>query len=659
MVNIAFSLPYNAFTKLIVSLFAFIDSIFYNFFSLVTWGFTSVMNVTLISNDQIQKIISRFYVIIGIYMLFRLALMLINSIIDPDKMFDKNAGMQKIISRVIITLMMLMFVPSLFTFALDAQNDILATIPKIVLGRGDTMTADNNKATAENIALTTWSAFVVPNDDCKDQDINDGIIHSGGATSNDMKIYDMVNEKCNESNTDSKVFKYTYWFLISTVAAIFLIIVMLVYTVNVATRLFKLAVLQILSPIAIVSYIDPKGDKNGPFNSWLKLTIQTYLDIFIKMAVVYFVLALISTALEGIGQGEGGSFNIYATIFVIIGGFAFMLGASKFINKALGINKDKEKGTFGRLLGTAATGLVYGGLAGAAGSVIQSGMMAAHDQKGLGFLKSFGKGAFNMEALKNGLKTGASNGFAAGEKFSLGSSFNIGRDMQAMVETGDPKAKHKTMQDRIMDKAIRRQLEARGVNNGTLSTAQENIDKLSKIKTNRQTYRQNVAQLKSALSNREQLEAQKTHLKGVINSSKVGTDKYRQAVSDLADVNSEIVKNDVALQNAKNTVLSVQSELNNRFDMDIDENGVQGVNDIRYDESKYQTSGSLDSLIESIDANIYEREKTIADANKALGEVKPVYKAAKGKVHGKPTDYFGIGSDFTKVNQTGENKNKV
>ena len=381
------------------------------------------------------------------------------------------------------------------------------------------------------------------------------------------------------------------------------------------------------------------------------------------MATVYFVLALLNSALEGIsteglivGTLSAVSVKLYITLFLIIGAFAFMFGANKFINQALGINKDKDKGTFGKLLGAAVTGIVYGGIAGAAGSVVQSGMMAAHGQKGLGFLKSFGKGAFNIEALKNGLKTGASNGFAAGEKFSLGSSFNTGRDMQAMVETGDPKAKHKTFQDQIMDKAIRKQLEVRGVNNTTLGTAQDNIDKLSKIKTNRQTYRQNVAQLKNAFSNHEQLEAQQSHLKNIINSSKVGSDKYRQAVQDLANVNSEIVKNNVALQNAKNTVLSVQTDLNNDFDTDK-EHGY--INDIRFDENKYQTSGSLDGLIEAIDANIYEREKTISDANKALGEVKSVYKAAGGSVHGKPTDYFGIGSDFSKINQTGENKKKV
>ena len=39
--------------------------------------------------------------------------------------------------------------------------------------------------------------------------------------------------------------------------------------------------------------MDPKGSKDSAFNSWVKTLTSTYLDLFIRLAAVYFAIFLI------------------------------------------------------------------------------------------------------------------------------------------------------------------------------------------------------------------------------------------------------------------------------------------------------------------------------------------------------------------------------
>ena len=64
--------------------------------------------------------------------------------------------------------------------------------------------------------------------------------------------------------------------------------------IEIAIRTFKLIILQMMAPIPVMTYIDPKSSKDGAFSSWLKTFVSTYIDIFIKLATVYLLLLLVS-----------------------------------------------------------------------------------------------------------------------------------------------------------------------------------------------------------------------------------------------------------------------------------------------------------------------------------------------------------------------------
>ena len=62
---------------------------------------------------------------------------------------------------------------------------------------------------------------------------------------------------------------------------------LVLYCIDVGTRAVQLAFLQIIAPIPIIGYIAPK--KDGIFQKWTKQCITTYLDLFIRTAIIYFI----------------------------------------------------------------------------------------------------------------------------------------------------------------------------------------------------------------------------------------------------------------------------------------------------------------------------------------------------------------------------------
>ena len=74
--------------------------------------------------------------------------------------------------------------------------------------------------------------------------------------------------------------------------------VIITYCISVATRVIQLAYLQLIAPVPILSYI---SDPEGSFKNWTKQCMTTYLDLFIRLAVVYFAIFLIMDIIsEGI-----------------------------------------------------------------------------------------------------------------------------------------------------------------------------------------------------------------------------------------------------------------------------------------------------------------------------------------------------------------------
>lgn len=231
-------------------------------------------------------------------------------------------------------------------------------------------------------------------------------------------VVDNINKECNDkgANAIENRYMFTYTMGISTAVGIFVVIIFFGFCIDIAVRTIKLAVLRLLAPIPIISYIDPKSSENGSFASWTKSLISTYLDLFIRLGIVYFAIFLVQEICEnGLDIPiSNGAVGVISSIFIIVGIFYFARMAPKFITDALGLK--------GMMTNIGLSGM----LAGAGALATGGGLGDAHD------------------AARNARRA-QTNAFNEGKKAPLMSSFTSGRDMMAQHQTGNPKMTYDQM----------------------------------------------------------------------------------------------------------------------------------------------------------------------------------------------------------------------
>lgn len=405
----------NWFTKIIRTFFGAVDWLIY---SLIGWIMEGIFNLSNIMVDPafVKNVYNRIYVIIAIFMVFKLAFSFLKYMVSPDSLTDKNDGVGKLIVRAITMLAILIMLPVLF-FNQDLigegrgpvlsvlQSGLIKTVPRIILGIDDGSNDDNgtyensviNNAAeyGDTMAVNMLSAFFFP-EECRKND-------SANTCTSDTKYVDSVDDflfKINDNKTGDSTYVYQYMWPLTTVAGVILAIILIGMAIEIAMRTFKLIILQMMAPIPVMTYIDPKSSKDGAFSSWLKTFVSTYIDIFIKLATIYLLLLLVSKVFAGDGNSifkntaQGFMSKNLVLVFLVIGLFKFAKDAPQFIKDALGIKSKGGSGFgFGKAL-AAAGGAVIGGAAGLAGGYAAAKAGGASTRGAL--LKAVGGGAAGM-----------------------------------------------------------------------------------------------------------------------------------------------------------------------------------------------------------------------------------------------------------------------
>lgn len=421
---------------IIRSIFAFID---WAFFLLLGWIyeiFFSVSNAQLFSNETINAFFSRMQLIIGVFMVFKLSISVLQAIVNPDKISDKNNGFSSIITRVVMCLAMLtLLVPVnipnarnefdvqinnnglLFGTLYSLQYRLLSenTVGKLVLGTKSSTSINDLKESGKNFTATLLKGFVRIN--MKSSNSNDymcgdkqDIINTYNSTTDAGTVFfDLLNQKCGGWGDEKYVFAYIP--LIGAITAAVFTIILIGFCADVAIRAIKLSILRLIAPIPIIAYLDPNQEKKGAFANWVKMLTSTYLDLFIRLAIVYFVIFLIQDIMaNGLIINTGSGITGFITFVIIcIGLFLFAKQAPKFIKDALGLQNTLSNVGLASILGGAAMAVGGGGLAG------------------------FGYGAIN------GAKAQI-DGQANGKPVPLGSAWSQNSDLMAKIRTGDKDA---------------------------------------------------------------------------------------------------------------------------------------------------------------------------------------------------------------------------
>lgn len=395
----------NFFFKFIRQFLASIDVVV---FSLLSWIIEGVFNLSslMLSTDFAKQIYTRIYIILGVFMAFKLTFSFLKYLVSPDAMTDKEQGVGKLIGRVVAMIIMLIAFPIVFfnpvpgdsqnrTVLAVLQDGVVKTLPRIILGQaiGDTNASGsvNAKDNGKELALSMLKSFYYPslcNEDSKNYDktqstecqkyfageqasisTKDDLDPSG---INSFKAFN--NSVINEGSGGD--YAYQYMWPLTTVTGILLIVIMAGICIDIAIRCFKLLILEVMAPVPIMTYIDPKASKDGLFAAWSKTLISTYIDLFVKLGTVYLVLLLASALFrqELFDKAAYNNFSglsyLYVQVFLVIGLFQFAKQAPKFIKDALGI-KDNGGGS-GGFMGKALAGMA-GAAAGFAGGVAGGG----------------------------------------------------------------------------------------------------------------------------------------------------------------------------------------------------------------------------------------------------------------------------------------------
>lgn len=427
-------------------IFFFLDSIVYSLIPVVYRGIFALYDIDkIIGVGNTQNLLNTaketVYSFLAIFMFFRVAFSLITMLVDPSLIDDKSKGAKKIVLNIFICLGLIVVVPVFFRVAKNIQTRVLEEkIIERAVG-GDIYSNDQNYNLGNELALSTWSVFLQPVVDEGDAyDAWKGVFESGNPTIWPLPVLAThLNDTTGGilGGLDTKIagvaailratgtvtYQLGYIWLISGLVGIYVVWTMIKLLIDVAYRSIKFLLLEVISPIAIISYIDPKSSEKGLFSKWLSETLKTYLSLFIRI----FIFAMVSVILKQISVSsffdEG---NILTRLFFILALVAFMKTAPKFIDNLFGTEISKGSDTkFASDLLRGGLGAIGGAATGAIGGAVVAGRknlpmgrsVWEGAKKGLtGGFSSARKGSF-MDYGKN-LISGAS-GQAAREYFGL------------------------------------------------------------------------------------------------------------------------------------------------------------------------------------------------------------------------------------------------
>lgn len=425
------------FIKGIRSIFAWLDIIVYGAIEIIYNLFMEIAQTNIFSSRINEKFGMRIYALLGIIMLFKLSFSLINYMINPSQMNDKSKGGGKLVTNILIVLLLIVTTPLLFEAAFDLQHIILSenTVGKIILGTGGSegLNVGAQERAGRIMSFDVFLAFYKPDStiiDCQEDylvkdDFNrislteacrnalNGIDESIGAG----KAYDKaVKNSSIKILTESKLlhltkpgsdtFAFDYNAVLSTIAGGFVAWILLMFCIDIAVRSVKLGFYQLIAPIPIISYIDPDSSKNGLFQKWLKNTASTFLDVFIRLAAIYFVIFIISN-LDQMEVWKDGTMqrqtDLLVRVFVILGALLFAKQLPQLIQELTGIKLDggfslnpvKKMGNIPLVGGLAAAGLTMAG-AGAIGGFKALGGLVKAAGKGI----RGGEGSFAEQLAK-------------------------------------------------------------------------------------------------------------------------------------------------------------------------------------------------------------------------------------------------------------------
>ena len=383
----------------------------YNLLATMFELFSMLSKVTTIDKNVYGNIIENFYLLIGVVMLFIIAFYLLKAMINPDDNKETSSG-GKIVKNFITSVIILLILPTIFNFAFSFQ---FAIVDYNTIGRmfGYSNSADTMASAGNSMANSVFTAFFTPSrQECATGDFDECAKEITSGEDSLSKVISDVNKTgyfTSYSKFGNNVAKneIDFNFLIALIAGLYLVYVIFSFCLDLGVRLVKLVFYQIIAPIPVFLRVVPEGKLSNTFNDWVKITITCYLEVFIRLFIIFFGVYLISafTSNEGLGSflNVGSGFlGLMAKVIIILGVITFIKQAPKLIGDIFGFDSSNMK--LGLREKLAAGGLFAAGAA--AGGAITSAVRGFTGSKKHGIRRLGGALGSGISGAGRGLKSG-------------------------------------------------------------------------------------------------------------------------------------------------------------------------------------------------------------------------------------------------------------
>lgn len=383
------------FQKLIRQFFFNLDKVIYGFITTIYDLLISIARTSILSQADIINMADKIYKLLAVFMVFKVTFSLIMYVVNPDDFSDKSKGVSKLGLNIVISLALLILVPYMFSAAFRLQTIILEdnSLAELIMGSDKDDEGNSNASVlndaGDTIAFYSIQPFFLPNvsiDELRDCITIDNTCYDAmkKVADNDTLVnnyqYGIENENMGlmfrqdlaiKTDSGNDNFIMDYRFILSTVLGVVIVFILITFCMDVALRSIKLSFLQLIAPIPIISYVDPKSGKDGLFKKWYQMCFKTYASLFLRLIALYFAVYIISRIgkLTDIVDGSQVT-NGFIKIFIIIGALMFAKQLPKIL-EGLGVKLDggfqlnplkkfEEQAIGGKRITGAAGGMVAG-----------------------------------------------------------------------------------------------------------------------------------------------------------------------------------------------------------------------------------------------------------------------------------------------------------
>ena len=377
------------FRSLMREFFFGLDRVIFNLISKIYDLIIVIAKTSPVSQADVAKFSQRIYGLLAIFMIFKVIFSLIMYVVNPDDFTEKSKGASKLLVNIVISLSLLILTPYIFSFAYDFQSKILDSNALVNLFFGTNENSGFFTSAGDDIAFVAFSPFVIP-------DVSENAIPSCSSLMIVSGGHTVMNPECTGLNNDEELtekssastllgltdsyeskseftvkqlrnytagmnnrifelayragmitaakeegFIFEYHYFISTAVGILVALILISYCMDIATRSIKLAFLQLIAPIPIISYIDPKSGKDGLFKKWYKMSFSTFISLFVRLIVLYFCVFIISQINGRLVDITTGGYitSVWIYLLILIGALMFAKQFPKILEN-LGIKLD-------------------------------------------------------------------------------------------------------------------------------------------------------------------------------------------------------------------------------------------------------------------------------------------------------------------------------